>query len=141
MSKLKHSRAAQWPLVSEFAFNFDDTVVAADGTEQPFTGPLAVEAIALPDGAVVIGGEIVVSEAFDTATTHTLAVGDADVPARYLAATSIKAAGRTPLVPTGHHSSKNLLLTLAATGAAPTAGKATVRVMYVILGRSNELAR
>ena len=76
MAKQLASRGAQYPLLAEFTFNFDDTIVATDGVEKPFSGAVAAEIVNLPDGAVVIGGEVAVETAVTGSTTFTLSLGD-----------------------------------------------------------------
>ena len=76
------SRTAQYPLVQEFAFSWNDWVIdSADGAkktlgstvalstdpaESGLTGPVAntitFDCIALPPGAVVTGGELIVDD-------------------------------------------------------------------------------
>ncbi|WP_018609496.1 hypothetical protein [Uliginosibacterium gangwonense] len=142
MSQLKKARAAQWPLVSEFTFSFDDTISDVSGVMRSFGANFADQAIAeiinLPEAAVVIGGEIVVETAGAGPTAYTVSLGDSAMPNRYAAAVDLKTAGRTPLTLTGYRSSENLRLTIGSTVANATAGKATVRVMYTIPGRANE---
>jgi hypothetical protein len=103
------------------------------------TTATAYDAIDLPVNAIVVGGDLVVTTAWNTATSATLAVGDVTTTNRYLAATDLKTVGRTPLVPTGftHTSVENLLKGLTAfVGAAATAGAARLRVDYIVKGRA-----
>lgn len=142
MAKLIATRTAQWPLVAEFTFNFDDTMVTTTGTTVDF-GKVSlagvVDIIPLPPGATVIGGEVVVTTAFDTAGFD-IKVGDSTDDDRYLTSTDVKAAGRTALVPTGYvGTGQNIRLTFASDDVC-TAGKATVRVMYTVAERSNEVS-
>lgn len=144
MAKLIASRTAQYPLVAEFTFNFDDTMVNTAGATVDFgkvnlggaAGSFVV--IPLPPGAVVVGGELVTSTAFDTAGFD-VKVGDADDDDRYLASTDAKAAGRVALVPTGYAGTgQNVVLNFSSDDAC-TAGKMTLRVMYVVGGRTSEV--
>lgn len=145
MSVLKASRSAQWPLVAEFVFNFDDTMVNTAGNTVDFgllnPGVAAgiFEIIALPYGAEVIGGQVFTTTEFDTAG-FTIKIGDSVVDDRYLGATDAKAAAfRTPLVPTGYVGlGENIRLTFDCTDVCTT-GKMTVQVKYVIRNRSNEV--
>ncbi|MDR0362498.1 MAG: hypothetical protein LBJ46_07445 [Planctomycetota bacterium] len=139
MAKVEAARGAQWPLVSEFSFRFDDTIEATDGVVKPLGGPIVADVINLPEGAVVIGGELVVEVPDATATTWTMSLGDSASANRYGSAVSLKAAGRTALTLTGYRVSENLRATIAQTGSAPTAGQVTVRVMFVMPGRANEV--
>lgn len=140
MAKLNAARVAQYPLVAEFTFNFNDTIKATDGVVKAFNAAsLVADLIDLPMGAVLIGGEVVVEVADSVSTTWTLSLGDAASATRYANAVSLKTAARTALTLTGFRATKPIRATLAATGSAPTGGKVTVRVMYVITGRANEV--
>lgn len=143
MSKLIASRTAQYVMEAEFTFNFDDTMVNTAGATVDFgkvnLGGAAgkFDIINLPDNCVIVGGEVVVETAFDTAGFD-VTVGDATVENRYLTSTDVKAQGRTALVPTGAYAASNLRLTFSSDDVC-TAGKATVRVLYVQPGRANEV--
>jgi hypothetical protein len=144
MALLTTARTAQAPLVAEFTFNFDDTMVpAAGGAAVDFgatnTSATTVVAIPLPPNSTVIGGSVDRNEAFDAAT-YTVTVGDATTADRYLAATDVKAVGTTALVPTGYRNvaGENLQLTFTAADACTT-GNATVRVEYVGANRATEV--
>lgn len=141
MAKLIASRTAQYPLVAEFTFNFDDTMVNTSGATVDFgktnTASTVVEVIPLPPGAVVIGGSVDTLTAFDAATFN-VSVGDSGSATRYLGATDKKGTGTTALVPTGYRGTgENVRVTFVPADACTT-GKMTVRVQYVIEGRSNE---
>lgn len=142
MALLKASRTAQWPLVAEFTFNFDDTMVNTSGATVDFgktnTAATVVEAIPLPPGAVVVGGSVDTLTAFDAATFN-VSIGDSGSATRYLGATDRKSAGTSALVPTGYRGTgENIRISFTAADACTT-GKMTVRVMYVVDGRSNEV--
>lgn len=143
MPQLRKSSGRQFPLVAEFKFDLTDTMVATDGVVRAFgaAGASAVfDAINLPQGAVLIGGELVVETASNDGGTATVAVGDSVSATRYLAATSIKAAGRTALVPTGYRGNgEDLRLTFANASGNATAGTLTVRALYTINGRAHEV--
>lgn len=101
----------------------------------------AKDAIDLPLGASVVGGDLVVDTAFDAGTTATLSVGDASSATRYLNAQNVKVTGRTALTITGFKttiSEQTLQVKYASSGTAATAGKARLRVMYVVDGRVDE---
>ena len=140
MTKLVSARTAQYPLMAEFTFNFNDTIKATDGAVKALNAALVAEIIELPQGAVVVGGEIVVETADSASTTYTLSLGDSASATRYASAVSLKAAARTALTLTGFRATEPIRATVAVTGSAPTAGKATVRVLYTIAGRANEVA-
>lgn len=142
MALLIPSRSVQYPMVAEFTFNFDDTIVNTSGATVDFgkTNIAATTAviIPLPPGAVVIGGSIDRSEAFDAAT-YNVTVGDTTDPDRYLGTTDVKAAGTTALVPTGYRGiGENIVLVFDAADVC-TEGQATVRIEYVVADRSNEV--
>jgi formylmethanofuran dehydrogenase subunit C len=144
MSKKIASRTAQWPLVAEFSINFDDTMVNSVGNTVDFgktnlggaAGIFSV--IPLPPGAVVIGGELVTETAFDTAGLD-VTIGDANVANRYLASTDVKGAARVALVPTGYRGiGENIVLSFSSDDAC-TAGTLTLRVQYIVTGRTSEV--
>lgn len=143
MAKLIKNRTLQWPLVAEFTFNVTDTMTATDGVTRAFgaAGAASIfDVIGLPPGATLIGGELVVETASNDSGTATVAVGDSANATRYLAATSIKATGRTAFTLTGYRGNgEDLRLTFANAGGGATTGKATVRAMYTVQGRSNEV--
>lgn len=143
MAKLRKNRTLQYPLVAEFTFNVTDSLVATDGVERVFKAAGAAQifdVIGLPPLATVIGGEVVVETASNDSSTATVKVGDSASDARYLGATSIKTAARTALVPTGFRGNgEDIRITLANAGGDATAGTVTVRVLYTIQNRSNEV--
>ena len=158
MAKLIAARTSQNLQEAEFTFNFSDWVVdkvdgtkktlgstvaaSADPSEPALTGPVAntvvFDALNLPEGAVVVGGELVVETAGVGPTAYTLKLGDSVNDARYLASTSLLSAARAALLLTGFRASENVRATLAYTVANATAGKATVRVLFVLPGKANE---
>jgi hypothetical protein len=164
MAKLLASRTAQSPLYAEFVFKHNDWVVdsvdtvkktlgstvalSADPAEAGLTGPVAntvtFDAIPLPLGAVVVGGEVIVETVAAGSTAYTVSVGIAGATTAYASAVSALTAGRTALtlsttVPMTSNSGQNVRLTIAYTVANATGGKVRVRVMYTIDGRANEV--
>lgn len=143
MALLKKNRALQYPLQAEFTFSVTDTMVATDGVTRTIGGAGAAnifDALNLPPNAVVVGGDLTVEVASNDASTSTVAVGDSVSATRYLAATNLKAAARTALVLTGYRGNgEDIRLTFANAGGGATTGTATVRVLYTITGRANEL--
>lgn len=142
MSALKATRTAQCPLVAVFEWNFDDTMLNTSGVSKNFGSSdlaMVADVINLPVNSQVIGGELVVLTAFDTAG-YDVMVGDATDPDRYLASTDVKSAGRTALVPTGYVNTagENLRLTIASDDVC-TAGKARLTLQYVIDGRVSDV--
>jgi hypothetical protein len=142
MAKLIATRTAQYPLLAEFTFNFDDTMVDVNGATKSFgstfTDAIVCQAINLPEGSVIVGGEVVVETAGVGPTAYTVSLGDSSSATRYASAVDLKTAARTALTLTGYRTSENLRLTIASTVANATAGKATVRVQYSIPNRANE---
>ena len=121
------------------------TVDRNGGTQYPLVGfqtfalsqltaGSAVGAIKLPAGARVIGGELVITEVFNSTSTDTIAVGDAGSGNRYLTATNVRSLGRTALVPTGYKTTApgDVTLTWASGGGTPTTGAGFLTVMYII---------
>lgn len=149
MPKLLAARSAQYPLVAEFTFNFDDTMVpvsggtAISGTTEVDFGKTNIAAtifkvIPLPIGATVLKGEVVRHVAFDTAS-YSMTVGDSASATRYLGATDVKAAGVTALVPTGFVGEGEDIRIAITNADVCTTGKCTVRVEYTIAGRTSEV--
>ena len=139
MAKLNAARGAQYPLTATFTLAAGDTVTNVSGATVRGDANGSYDAILLPAGAVVQSGELVVETAFNDTTTLTAAIGDSASGNRYLAATSLKAAARTALVPTGYTSlGDNIRVTIATATGDSVAGKVTLRVTYVINGRQNE---
>lgn len=142
MALLKAARGAQNAVTMEFKFNFDDTMVDVNGVTKDFktVGSTVVDAINLPAGAIVVGGEVVTETAVAGSTAYNISVGDSVNATRYLSATDKTAAGRTALVPTGYvGQGENLRLTVAPTVANSTAGVVSVRVSFVVRNRATEV--
>ena len=141
MAKLIAARTAQPVMEAEFILNFDDTMVDINGALKDFktVGSTVVDAINLPTGAIVTGGEVVTETAVGGSTAYNVSVGDSGSATRYLSATDRVAAGRTALVPTGYvGDGENLRVTVSPTVAEATAGKVTVRVQYIMRDRWSE---
>ena len=120
----------QYPLVAEVDFTFADL---ATGVVYP--------AIDIPGNAVVVGGELVITTAFNTGTSAALAIGDDIATTRYASAIDAKAAARTALTRTGYRYTAPNTIDIIATlvGTAATAGAGTLRVQYVIKDRAQEV--
>lgn len=142
MAKLIAQRASQNVMASEFTFEFDDTMVDVTGATVDFAtvDTKVVEPINLPPKAIIVGGEVVTETAVTGATAYNVSVGDSLSATRYLGATDRLAAGRTALVPTGFvGGGENVRVTVTPTVAPATAGKVTVRILYVMRDRQNEV--
>lgn len=165
MAKLNASRTAQYPLVAEFVFKFNDyvtdsvdlvkktfgsTVALADPASlvSGLTAPagLVFDAVNLPYGATVVGGEVIVEEAFvGIGAGATLSLGVAGNTTALVNAMDLDAAAagsRTALVltaPMVANTGTALRLTTAGlTAGGATAGKARIRVMFTVDGRAME---
>jgi hypothetical protein len=163
MKKLA-TRTSQYPLFTDFVFDFNDWVVdAVTGVKETFGSPVATakdplepgltagvgvvfDAIPMPSGAVITGGEVIVETAFvGVGVNATLSLGIAGNTAALVAAMDLDAAAagsRTPLLLTApllSTAGQNLRLTTAGLTATATAGRVRVRVQYTIDGRSNEV--
>ena len=144
---LNKTRSAQYPLFAEFVANFSDTMVDINGVTKTFGSVFGdqgtFEVINLPQGAVPIGGELIVETAGVGPTAYTVSVGTAGALTSLLAATSILATGRTALTGLGlasaANSGANVQIAIASTVANATAGKFRVRIFYTIDGRANEV--
>lgn len=101
------------------------------------TDAVAVEAVDLPEGAVVVGGSLVARTAFNSATSDTMAVAvDSET---LLAATNIAATGSTPFTAgtvAALAAPNTVDVTWDGTGAVPTAGQVVLIVNYVVEGRA-----
>lgn len=109
------------------------------GTGSSLSG-IAFNLFELPAGAVVVGGDIQVLTAFNSATSDTLSIGDSGSATRYASAVNIKTAARTALsVPARQVSgTEKVLAVWTGSGTAPTAGQVLVTLQYIIPGRSVE---
>lgn len=162
--KKQANRSAQYPLVAEFQFAFNEWVQdsvdltkktlgstvanSTDPLEVGLLGPVAntivFDGISMPLGAVITGGELIIDVAGVGPTAYTAKVGISGDDAALLAATDIKAAAgtRTALLltkPLLCNGGTNVRVTVAYTVANATAGKARVRVHYTVDGRAQEV--
>ena len=149
MAVLKASRTAQFPLVAEFVFNFNDTAVdSVSGTSKTFgsvfTDAIVFDCIPMPVGAVITGGELIVVTAGVGPTAYTASLGIAGNTTALLSASDLKAAAGTRVAltlttPLLANAGDNLRLTIASTVANASAGKYKIRVMYTLDNRANEV--
>ena len=107
--------------------NFNDAGIAA-GVKKQW----------LPQGAVIVGTDVVVSTAFNAVTTNTISVGTVgDTATNIVNAQTVAAAGITAnLAPSAAAlgplaADKQVVVTYTQTGGAATAGVATVVIKYV----------
>jgi hypothetical protein len=97
----------------------------------------AVPGLALPAGAVVIGGSIAINTAFDSVTSDVIVVGDVTTANRYVASTDIHTGATTPIafVPTGFvctATQSNIKVTWTEVGGSTSAGVLAITVHYYI---------
>lgn len=120
----------QYPLIAKVPFSFDDFE----------TSGVAERALGLPGDATVVGGELVIETAFDSVTSDTLKVGDADDDDRYAAGVDAQATARTALTLTGFKTTAPTAINITWTGAGGgiSAGAGYLLVEYVIDDRANE---
>ena len=121
----------QWPLRAKVDFTYAD--FGASGT--------AEAAIDLPGGARVIGGQLAITTAFNSATSDSLDVGDGSTANRYASAVNGQATGVTALTvdELDHATGKGIVyITWTGAGGGTSAGAGFLEVEYVIEGRGNE---
>lgn len=127
----------QWPLSAELVITYDQDF----GVDSAANTAVIQEAIRLPVGARVVGGEIVVEEVWDNGTTATVDVGDSD-PDRYTASpVNLTSLGRTALTLDGLAvvaADRDVSLDPIFAGTNATQGRAYLRIEYVIDGKANE---
>lgn len=94
----------------------------------------------VPPGALLLGVQVFVETAFNSATTTTLTVGDGTTT--FVSAVDAQAAGNKAAtgVPKYYPTGGTITVSMAETGAAATAGLAFVVPDYVIVDRANEVA-
>ena len=145
MPLIQATRGAQPVMSAEAVFSFNDTMRDINGVLKTFGSNFndagVFDAINLPLGAVVVGGELIVETAGVGPTAYTAAIGHSGNATAFLAATDLKTAARTALTGLGlaANDGKNLRITIASTVANATAGKFRVRVNYTIDGRITEV--
>lgn len=147
MALKQATRGAQPVMSAEFTFGFDDTMKDVAGVTKTFGAAFAdagvFEVINLPQGSVVVGGELIVEAAGVGPTAYTVAVGHSGSAAAFLAATDLKAVAGTRVALTGlglqANDGKNVRVTIASTVANASAGKFRLRVNYTTDGRITEV--
>ena len=147
MPLIQATRGAQPVMSAEFAFSFNDTMRDVNGVVKTFGsvfGDAGVfDAINLPLGAVVVGGELIVETAGVGPTAYTAAIGHSGSATAFLAATDLKATAGTRVALTGlglqANDGKNVRVTIASTVANASAGKFRLRVNFTIDGRITEV--
>jgi hypothetical protein len=161
--KLIANRTAQMALFQEFVFTHNAWVVdSVDGVKKTFgstvansTDPLepgltaatglVFDALPMPPGAVIVGGEVIVEQAYaGIGAGATLSLGIAGSTTALVNAMDLDGAAagsRTALTLTAPllcNAGQNVRLTTAGLTATATAGKVRLRVQYTIDGRAAE---
>ncbi len=165
MPQVNATRTAQRLQAAGAMFNFNDWVVDSVSSVKKTLGStvaladpaglvpglqagtdIVFDAINLPRGAVITGGELIVETAYvGIGAGATIAVGIAGNTAALLAATDLDAAvagSRTALLLTAPllcNAGQNVRVTIAGMTATATAGKFRVRIEYTIDGRAEEV--
>jgi hypothetical protein len=164
MKKLAN-RVAQTILAAEFVFSHNEWVVdSVSGVKKTFgstaatsTDPLepgltagtdvVFDCLPMPVGAVIVGGEMIVEQAYvGIGSGATITLGIAGTAAGLLGSTDLDAAttgSRTALLLTAPllcNAGQNIRMTLAGLTATATAGRVRLRVNYTIDRRANEMA-
>ena len=104
------------------------------GTGADVSAVAVYEAIEVPEGAIVTGGYLLISDA--TTATVDLNVGDGGSSTRYASAVDGAATGLTALVPTGYQYTAKDTIDIAITvAAAEAAGAGELVVTYIVDGR------
>ena len=102
------------------------------------TSGVDVKAMELPPNSIILSGQLVTTEAWNSTTSDVMDVGDAGSQNRYLNDGNIRAlAARVALVPTGYVTT-GLPLTVrwVSGGGTPTTGKVRLEVEYIQKGRA-----
>jgi hypothetical protein len=123
----------QAPTVAIVEFGFADLATGV--------GQVAID---LPSGAIVIGGEIIIDEVYNSSVSDTLEVGDSEAATRYKGSVDGQALGRTALVPTGKEvksATGSVMLEWTGSGDAPTTGAGRLIVEYILSGRGDFVQR
>lgn len=110
-----------------------------DFTYADLTNNVAVDAMDLPVGAVVVDAEIIVGTAWNSATSDVIDIGDSGSTTRYATDLNIHTTGVKAATPTGYShlvTTNKLQLTWTGVGAVPTAGSGRLQVRYFVEKRS-----
>lgn len=139
MGQLLSTNVAQDVKSAEFIFNFNDTMINTSAAMDDFISSGVFDIVDLPANSIIVGGDVVTDTAFNAGTSYSIAVGDSGTADRYLASAARQAVGRSALVPTGYVNASGLPVraTIVLVGAAPTTGKMSVRVQYIVRGEAN----
>jgi len=99
---------------------------------------VALEVMDMPPNSVILSGQLITTEAWNSTTSDVLDVGDATTATRYLTDGNIRALGaRVALVPTGFTGTgEPLKVVWTSGGGTPTTGKVRLEVQYYVIGRA-----
>lgn len=136
------SSARQYPLVAEVVIDFDD-----------YTSGTALKCFEVPAGAVIQNVELYVNTAWDSATSAVITkIGDGVDDDRYYAAGTfnlktvdgfLQGTGASPeaLITGYKYTTPDTIDVVITHVGAPTQGKATMRITYIIsgTGRAHEV--
>lgn len=148
MALIKPTRGAQYVVCSEYAFNFNDTVVDINGVTKDYgsatiaSAPVA-DIINMPPGAEVVGGQIAVVTQGVGPTAYTISLGVAGTTTAYhSAADLLSAAGAkialTNATPRASATGLNVRLTMVDSVALATAGSWRISILWKSDGKQNE---
>jgi len=106
----------------------------------PADSGVAIAAIDMPVGAIVVGGYLKPDVVMDAGATDTLSLGDAVSATRYLNGADVHALTKVDLALTGYqHTAASNTLKLTWTGGTPanlSAGSGRIIINYIVAGRS-----
>ena len=97
-----------------------------------------VTAMELPPNSIILSGQLVTTEAWNSTTSDVMDVGDSGSQNRYLNDGNIRSlASRVALVPTGYVTTgAPLTVRWVSGGGTPSTGKVRLEVLYVQQGRA-----
>lgn len=127
---LQNAVGRQYPLVARQKFTYED-----------LTNGEAEKALDIPGGAIVTGGGLVVTEAFDSGTSDAVNIGDGNDTTRYADGVDVQSVGRTALTLDGHKYSApdTVDIILNSTDGPPSAGEGYLYVEYIMADRAHEV--
>lgn len=148
MALIRPTRGAQYVMCSEYAFNFNDTVVDINGVTKDYgsvtiaSAPVA-DIINMPPFTEVVGGQISVITAGVGPTAYTIDLGVAGATTAYHSAFSLLGAAGTKAAltngtPRASATGLNVRLTMVDSVAVATAGSWRISVLWKSDGKMNE---
>ena len=129
------TRGAEYVMSASFEFDVTDTMDDVDGNEVALgaSGGNVFEAVKLPPGSQVIGGDVTVLTASNDTGISTLTLGDETTANRYADGVNLKSAGRSALTLTGfqNDAGESLRATVANANGNATTGRVKITVQYI----------